>query len=114
VQTGYARNGLGVRLTGKWQSPSDVTDLANPSGNLHFSGLATVNLRLFANLGQIPKLVLANPWLRGTRVSVSLGNLFNQRVRVTDAADNTPFAYRPGYLDPQGRTVMISLRKVFF
>jgi phosphoribosylformylglycinamidine (FGAM) synthase PurS component len=33
---------------------------------------------------------------------------------VRDAAGATPISYQPAFLDPLGRTVRISLRKLFF
>ena len=74
----------------------------------------TVNLRLFAELGQQRSLVRKHRWLRGTRVSLSVNNLFNDRLNVTNAAGETPIGYQPAYLDPLGRSVQISIRKLFF
>jgi len=54
------------------------------------------------------------PFLRGTRLTFSVTNLFNERVRVTDALGETPVSYQPDYLDPLGRSVRISIRKSFF
>ena len=115
VQSGYSNNGIGVRLSGNWQSATRVNGgtPANPQA-LNFGSLATVDLRLFADLGQRLDLLKAHPWLRGTRVSLSLDNLFNQRQRVTDANGTVPIGYQPGYLDPLGRTVRLSIRKLFF
>lgn len=47
------------------------------------------------------------------RVAVSVDNLFDSRQRVTDANGTTPVAYQPGYLNPLGRTVRLSIRKLF-
>jgi uncharacterized membrane protein YgcG len=115
VQAGVTRNGLGIRTSINWQSGTTVegaTGLA--SDRLQFSDLATVDLRLFANLGNMPKLVVDNPWLRGTRVTLSVDNLFDARQRVRDATGTTPVNYQPDLLDPLGRTVRLSLRKLFF
>ncbi|HEX8668937.1 MAG TPA: TonB-dependent receptor plug domain-containing protein [Allosphingosinicella sp.] len=118
VQTGIFRNGLGARLTANWQSGTTVHGGAIAGGgtasDLRFSSLATLNLRLFANLGEQAKLVDKHPWLRGTRVSLSIDNIFDTRLRVRDAAGVTPISYQPAYIDPLGRTVRITLRKVFF
>ncbi len=81
---------------------------------LNFGSLATVGLRLFADLGQQPGLVRNNRWLRGTRISLGVDNLFNARQRVTDANGTVPINYQPGYLDPNGRVVRLTLRKLFF
>ncbi|MEG8025906.1 TonB-dependent receptor [Sphingomonas aurantiaca] len=56
----------------------------------------------------------AHPWLRGMRISLSVDNVFNTRQRVTDATGATPNTYQPDYLDPLGRTVRLSVRKLFF
>jgi hypothetical protein len=115
VQAGISKNGLGARLTGNWNSPTTVIGAAgSPSDILHFSSLATLNLRLFANLGQIPTLVKNHRWLRGVRVSLLVDNLFNARQRVTDGTGVTPVSYQPGFLDPEGRTIRLSIRKQFF
>ncbi|MGE7206016.1 TonB-dependent receptor [Sphingomonas sp. NPDC019816] len=115
AQAGYTNNGIGVRMSGNWRSATRVNGgtPANPEP-LSFGSLATVDLRLFADLGQRLDLVRAHPWLRGTRVSLSFDNLFNQRQRVTDATGTVPIGYQPGYLDPLGRTVRLSVRKLFF
>ncbi len=58
--------------------------------------------------------VRAHPWMRGARISLAVTNLFNQRQRVRDADGTTPVSYQPGYLDPLGRSVRLSVRKLFF
>lgn len=114
-QAGYNNNGLGVRFSANWQSATDVNGgtIGNPQA-LRFSGLGTVGVRLFGDLGQRLDLVKAHPWVRGMRVAVSVDNLFDTRQRVTDANGTTPVAYQPGYLNPLGRTVRLSVRKLFF
>ncbi len=114
LQAGLTNNGIGARLTGKWQSPTTVTGgVGTSTGDLHFSGLATLNFRLFADLGQQPALV-KHRWARGMRVTLSVTNLFDTRQHVRNANGLTPLSYQPAYLDPLGRTVRISLRKLFF
>ena len=113
VQAGISKNGFGARLTGDWRSATRVTGLF-AADDLRFSSLATVNLRLFANVGQMPWAIKSAPWLRGTRISLGVSNLFDARQRVTDGAGATPLSYQPGYLDPFGRTVRISIRKMLF
>ena len=41
-------------------------------------------------------------------------NLFDSRQRVTDATGATPISYQPDLLDPLGRSVRLSIRKLFF
>lgn len=115
AQAGITRNGLGARLSANWQSGTTVDGVTGlASDRLRFGDLATVKFRLFANLGSMPKLVVDHPWLRGTRLTVSVDNLFNARQRVRDATGATPVNYQPDLLDPLGRTVRVSFRKLFF
>lgn len=114
ARAGYTNNGLGARLSVNWESGTHVDGALGGASRLDFGSLATADLRLFANLGQMPKLVSAHPFLRGTRISLSIDNIFNTRRNVTDATGATPLRYQPGYLDPMGRTVMLSVRKLFF
>ncbi len=115
VQAGYSRNGLGARLSATYRSGTSIDAAAgDPNGALTFAPLATANLRLFANLGQMPGVVKAHPWLRGSRLTLGVTNLTDARERVRDATGATPLAFQPGYLDPVGRAVTISFRKLFF
>ena len=113
-QSGYNNNGLGARLSGNWASGTRVNTGGAATGPLNFSDLATVNLRLFADLGQRLDLIKKRPWMRGMRVVVSIDNVLNARQQVSDATGVTPIAYQPAYLDPLGRSVRISIRKLFF
>lgn len=114
-QAGYSNNGIGVRTSLNFRSGTRVNG-GTPAApeELDFGSLTTVNVRLFADLGQRLDLVKAHPWLRGVRVVVSADNLFNQRQRVTDSTGTVPVGFQPGLLDPLGRTVRVSLRKLFF
>jgi hypothetical protein len=115
AQAGITRNGLGARLSANWQSGTTVQGASGLAGDdLRFGSLATVNFRLFANLGGMPKVIADHPWLRGSRVTVSIDNLFNERQRVRDATGMTPVNYQPDLLDPLGRTIRISFRKLFY
>ncbi len=54
---GISDNGVGLRLTGQWQSGASVDGSASSAptgttGTLHFSSLATLNFRTFVNLQQ--------------------------------------------------------------
>jgi hypothetical protein len=114
AQAGYTNNGLGARLSADWQSATRVDGALGSAGStLRFSSLATANLRLFANFGQMPKIVRDHPFLRGARLTLSVNNLFNERQSVSDATGSTPLRYQAGYLDPLGRTVTIGFRKLF-
>ncbi|HEX8484161.1 MAG TPA: TonB-dependent receptor [Sphingomonas sp.] len=117
VQAGYANNGIGVRLSGNYRNATQVdggTSAASSVGTLNFGSLATANLRVFADFGQRLDLIRKNPWLRGVRVVFSVDNVANTRQRVTDATGIVPVNFQPGYVDALGRTVRLSVRKLFF
>jgi len=114
AQAGFSQSGYGLRVTSEWKSATHVTGSANlPSSQLRFGDLATVNVRLFANLSQMPSLVEKVPFLRGARLQVSIDNLFDARQHVTDGNGLVPLAYHPAYMDPVGRSVRVSFRKLF-
>ncbi|MES2054935.1 MAG: TonB-dependent receptor [Pseudomonadota bacterium] len=114
VQAGYSNNGAGLRLSGNYRSGTRVNG-GTPAAPepLAFSALTTLNVRLFADLGQRLDLLKKHPWLRGTRITLSFDNVFDSRQRVTDVNGETPISYQPDYLDPLGRTVRLSIRKMF-
>lgn len=111
LQTGWSNNGLGARLSGNWRSGTRVE--GGPNGDLEFSDLATLDLRLFANLGERFDLVAKHPWLIGSSVRLEVDNLLNERPRVRDSFGAVPFSYQAGLLEPTGRTVTLSFRKLF-
>ncbi|CAM3055324.1 hypothetical protein SPAN111604_01460 [Sphingomonas antarctica] len=113
VQAGYSKAALGFRATANWQSATRVYGSSGlTADDLNFGSLATVGFRVFASAP--PTLALKHPWLRGTRIQLIVDNVFNERQRVTDGTGITPIAYQPGYIDPLGRTVRITLRKLLF
>jgi hypothetical protein len=114
---GYNRNGIGVRLNGTWEGGTTI--LANPGGapspeDLSFGSLFTANLRVFADLSQQRALVQKAPFFRGSRITLSVNNLLNQRLDVRDSSGAVPVGYQPNLLDPLGRSVKLSFRKLFF
>lgn len=111
TQGGYFNNGLGARVTARWRSATDVD--SDTGEDLHFSALATFNLRLFANLGERFDLVSKHPWLRGSSLRFEVNNIFDAKPRVRNAAGDVPTTYQSDLLDPLGRTVAISFRKLF-
>jgi len=106
---GVTDNGIGVRLTGEWRSADRVFNPASQLGDLNFGSLATLNLRFFTDFGQrFPR----KDWARGLRATLAVQNLFDRQQKVTDASGAVPLAYQAGYLDPVGRAVLLSVRKI--
>ncbi|WP_269714695.1 TonB-dependent receptor [Caulobacter sp. NIBR2454] len=111
LQANASKNGLGVAMNARWQSGTTVEGSA--LGDLEFDPLTTLNVRFFADLGAQP-WARRNPWLRGARLSLSVDNLFDARQEVQSGSGATPINFQPDYLDPLGRQVRVSFRKLFF
>ena len=110
LQAGAFKRGLGARFTATWRSG---TEIRGTGDDLHFAGLATVNLNVFANLADRFGGSAAPGWAKGMRATLGVTNLFNIRPRVRDRTGTTPLSYQPAYLDPLGRTLSFNLRQVF-
>ena len=114
AQAGVTWRGLGARASATWQSGASISGVGSPAGALTFSPIGTVDLRLFADFAQNRALVARHRWLSGTRVTLAATNLFDARQRVRDAAGATPVSYQPAYLNPVGRVVKLTVRKLIF
>ncbi|MET0179935.1 MAG: hypothetical protein ABW194_05560, partial [Novosphingobium sp.] len=105
------RGGTGLRLAANWRGRSFLqTGSADVPDRLVFGSLLKMDLRMFADLGQ---LFPDRAALKDTRLSLVAENVANERQRVTNALGAVPQAYQGAYRDPIGRTVMVELRKVF-
>jgi len=109
-ETGYYNNGYGARLQGNWRSGTTVD---SSSGDLKFSPYFDVDLRMFANLGENFDLVSKHPFFRGSSLRFDIDNILNNRPKVRDATGATPLSYQPDQLEPIGRTIGITFRKLF-
>ncbi|MDZ4051848.1 MAG: TonB-dependent receptor, partial [Phenylobacterium sp.] len=112
LQTNYSKSGLGVAMNANWQSATTISG-STPEGDLEFSDLATVNLRLFADPGR-QRWARDYPWLRGARATLSIDNIFDARQEVRTSDGVIPITYQPDLLDPVGRTVRLTVRKLIF
>ena len=113
MQAGYSLNGLGARVNANWKAATDVNGTLS-SGDLHYSDQATVSLKFFADLTARPELISRFFWLRGSRISLDIDNVFDSRLQVRDSLGVTPVGYQPDFLDPTGRTIKLSFRKLLF
>ena len=114
AQLGIAERGMGARLSADWLSGTTVTGApGSPTGDLRFSDIGKINLRFFADLGQQKTLIEKAPFLKGSRVTLGITNILDAKVKVHDANGATPLSYQPDYIDPQGRVIRLSFRKLF-
>ncbi|WP_265587556.1 TonB-dependent receptor plug domain-containing protein [Sphingomicrobium arenosum] len=107
---GLFNNGFGARVSVDWYGPTRVD---TGVGELRYDDYGTVDLRLYANLGERMDLLSRHPWLRGSSVRIGIDNLLDERPRVTDETGAVPLAYQPALLRPEGRTFAIEFRKLF-
>lgn len=115
ARVGLKRDWMQFSVNTSWQSGTRVsTGGLGSTGALDFGDLTKVNLQAEYNFGQNVDLLLKHPWLRGTRLSLNVDNLFEARQRVTDQTGATPPAYAPNLVDPLGRVVRLTIRKQFF
>jgi iron complex outermembrane recepter protein len=112
LEAGWFNRGIGGRVIGAYQSATNLRG-SRFSNDLRFSDLVTVNLRLFVNFEQRKKLTARMPFLRGSRIAFRVNNLFNDIQNVRDSLGGVPLRFQPGFVDPLGRTVEISFRKIF-
>jgi hypothetical protein len=112
LSANLSRAGMGLRLAAAYRSASRtvITGLDGSQQELRFNGLGTVMLRAFA---EVDRLLGAAPLTRGTRLSLTLNNLFNARENVRDGTGVTPLAYQPAYRDALGRTIEVEVRRRF-
>jgi len=112
IEAGLFKNGLGMRLSGRYTGSARIDGTGAPgSTDLSIDDLATVDLRLFADLGQVLKK--DDGLFKNLRASFRINNLFDGRRRVTDSNGDTPISFQPLLIDPTGRYVGIQLRKLF-
>lgn len=109
AQGGVFKNGMGAFVNANWRDSTTVGD------TLRFSDQTTINLNMFVDLGQQRSLVQRFGWLEGSRLNLGFQNIFDTRTEVTtlDGTD-VPLNYQADYLDPQGRTISLTFRKILF
>lgn len=112
LEGGAFYRGFGLRVNGSYTGGSRIDGTA-AAGTLSFAPIATFDVRAFADLGRMDSVTRAVPFLKGSRLSFRVENLFDAQQRVTDASGAVPLRYQPGYLDPRGRVFEIEFRKQF-
>lgn len=108
---GLFYKGMGARFSAKYDSGSTIVGGAN--GDLDFHDLATFNLRVFADFNQMAGVTKDLPFLKNSRLRLSVDNIFDAQRKVTDATGVVPLNYQPGYTDPLGRYIELEWRKAF-
>lgn len=106
---------VGGRLSLNYQSATELSAGSSDIGNLQFAPIAKADIRLYYDLGRTSegRPVSRDSWRRNLRLSLDINNVTDSKQSVTDAAGQVPFGYEEDALDPLGRTVMFSIRKLF-
>jgi hypothetical protein len=113
LRTVFTYRGIGALFNAAWHSATALNSgFITSTNTLRFSALTTADLRLFTNLEEVP-LTKQHPWAKGLRLYLSATNLLNTHQGVRDATGATPVGFEPGYVDPLGRVVSLSVRKAF-
>src|SRR5205085_8897151 len=82
------RGSSGVRMNATYRGPSFLlTGTTAAPDRLTFGPVFDVDLRLFADLGQ---LMPRKPMAKGTRLSLVFDNILNERQNVTNSVGITP------------------------
>lgn len=106
--------GLGLHMMTNWNAATRIAASGAPgSSDLRFDQMAKVNLVLFADFQRIPGLVKKAKFFKGARMSLQVDNLFDAHQRVTDGSGAMPLSYQADYLDPRGRVITVTFRKMF-
>ena len=105
---GLGFEGDGFNLDASYEGPARI-DGGLPQTDLHFSSKFILNGTVHTWLGQR----IHRPWAKKLSVSVQVQNIFDTRRHVEDATGATPNRYQPALLDPLGRTLKLTLRKLF-
>lgn len=109
---GVFRNGIGTFVMANWRDGTRIDGGTGP--DLEFSDQLTVNLNVFMDLNQRTAWVERFPWLSGARIQLGVQNLFDSRPEATADGAEVPLTYQPDFLDPEGRTVRLTFRKILF
>ena len=114
LRGGINRNGLGLRMAASYQSGSTIEGTPGLSATrLDYADLVTVNARLFLNFDQRKSWVAAVPFLKGSRASFKVDNIFDSAQKITDGTGVIPLRYQGPFQDPVGRFFEIEWRKKF-
>ena len=112
LEAGLFFDGYGLRLSGEYTGSAFVEGSGlTGSSDLFVDDLAIVDLRLFADLGEV--LDRDDGLFEDLRLSLSVDNLFDGRRIVRDGNGDIPLRFQPLLLDPVGRFVGVELRKLF-
>lgn len=106
---GLTYSAINFSLMGSWGSRTRVRS-DNAASDIRFSDSFALSAHVRVALEQrFPKA----GWAKRTHFGLAVENLTNSRRSARDRNGNVPYRYQGAYLDPLGRVVRLSLRKLF-
>jgi len=111
--TGYFYGGIGylgndINIDG-WYQASQRVRSDNPASDLFFSPLFKVNMSAAVS---VHHFLRKQQWTRHMQVKIEVENVTDAHVSVHDRNGRTPNRFQPDLIDPIGRTVKLTLRKL--
>jgi hypothetical protein len=106
---GLYYQGNGLNFDGWYGGGSRVRN-ADPAASLRFSPIFKLNLGGYLS---VHHFFSHQQWTRKMQLRLDINNVTDARPRVRDGNGNVPNRFQPDLLDPVGRTVTLSLRKLF-
>ena len=111
---GYSLAGYGAQLKANWAEGTRVAgEATDGSEDLFFPDRTDVALKLFIDFSARRELVSKLPFLRRSRLSLDVDNLFDERTEAVTPEGEVLPTYQRDLVDPVGRTVKLTFRKQF-
>lgn len=95
-------------IFGMWQASTRIRSMIAAS-DLRFS--ARTFLALYSTIDA--EKLTKEKWAKSLSFQLQVNNILNDRIAVRDRNGATPYRFQPAFLDPYGRTVKLSVRKLF-
>ncbi|MEN2785605.1 hypothetical protein ACFOKI_11670 [Sphingomonas qilianensis] len=110
----YAYGGISHRGTGGtfdfWYGGANRVRNADRAANLRFAAIFKLNMGVFVGLD---RLLPKQDWARKLQLKIDISNVTDARQSVRDGNGRVPNRFQRDYLDPVGRTISLTLRKLF-
>ncbi|MEO9131019.1 MAG: hypothetical protein ABI240_07405, partial [Sphingomonas sp.] len=110
---GYAYGGINYRGNGAtfdfWYGGGNRVRSAIPASDLRFSPIFKLNMSAYV---AVHGLLKTEEWTRKLQLKVEVSNLTDAHQRVRDGNGQVPNRFQADYLEPVGRTVSLTLRKL--
>ena len=101
--------GNGLTFDG-WYGGANRVRNADPAADLRFSPIVKLNIGAYVSLHHFLR---DQEWTRKLQLKLDVSNIGDAHQRVRDGNGRVPNRFQPDYLDATGRTVTLSLRKLF-